>query len=181
MNDAKLIARARSDPAAFRVLYDRHAAWIHAYHLRRSDDPDAAHDLTAETFAQAWLSRTRFRDEADGSAAPWLFGIARNVLLVSVRQSRLERQACERLGILEALDRPAATAEPSERWLVGLDDALADLPAGQRHALRLRIAEDLGYDEVAEQLATTPQVARARVSRGLVALRATLTDPKERP
>jgi DNA-directed RNA polymerase specialized sigma24 family protein len=30
---------------------------------------DAAHDLTAETFAQAWLARTRFRDRATGSTA----------------------------------------------------------------------------------------------------------------
>ena len=80
-SDADLIRRALTDADAFRRLYDRHATAVHAYHLRRSGDPHAAQDLTAETFAQAWLSRARFRDDADGSAAPWLFGIARNVLL----------------------------------------------------------------------------------------------------
>jgi RNA polymerase sigma-70 factor (ECF subfamily) len=61
-SDAELLRAARSDPAAFRELYERHAVQIHRFHLRRTRDADAAHDLTAETFAQAWLSRRRFRD-----------------------------------------------------------------------------------------------------------------------
>ena len=72
--DAELLRRAHDDPAAFRRLYERHAAAVHAYHLRRTGSPDAAQDLTAETFAQAWTARRRFSDRAGGSAAPWLFG-----------------------------------------------------------------------------------------------------------
>src|ERR1041385_9226178 len=120
-SDSSLLAAARTDPHAFRELYERYASRIHAFHLARSRDEEAAHDLTAETFAQAWLSRKRFRDEAAGSAAPWLFGIARHVLLNSVRRGKLERSACERLGMLDALDRPTAS-EPAEAWLEGLDE-----------------------------------------------------------
>ena len=110
--DAELIRAARSDAAAFRELYDRYAERMYRFHLGRSRDADAAHDLTAETFAQAWLGRTRFRDEAGGSAGPWLFGIARDVLSASVRRGRLERGACARLGILERLDREPAAVDP---------------------------------------------------------------------
>src|SRR4029077_10658981 len=100
-SDAELLVAARSDASAFRELYERYADRVYGYHLRRSRDPHAAHDLTAETFAQAWLSRARFRDEARGSAGPCLFGLARHVLLVSLRRHRLERRACERLGVLD--------------------------------------------------------------------------------
>jgi RNA polymerase sigma-70 factor (ECF subfamily) len=68
--DAELIRETRTDAAAFRELYDRYARQVHGYHLRRTRDPHAAHDLTAETFAQAWLARRRFRDRAGGSAGP---------------------------------------------------------------------------------------------------------------
>src|SRR4029079_4436688 len=88
-SDAELLVAARSDASAFRELYERYAARIHGYHLRRPQDAHAAHALTAETFAQAWLSRARFRDEAGGSAGPGLFGIRRHVLLVSVPPHRL--------------------------------------------------------------------------------------------
>jgi RNA polymerase sigma factor (sigma-70 family) len=169
-SDAELLVAARSDASAFRELYERYAARIYGYHLRRSQDPDAAHDLTAETFAQAWVVRARFRDEAGGSAGPWLFGIARNVLLVSVRQRRLERSASERLGVLDAVDTDSAV-EPVDAWLEGLDEAFAHLPDAQQDAIRLRVLDDLGYDEAADRLDTTPQAVRARVSRGLSALR----------
>ena len=139
-SDAELLVAARSDASAFRELYERYAARIYGYHLRRSQDAHAAHDLTAETFAQAWLSRARFRDEARGSAGPWLFGIARHVLLVSVRQRRLESSACERLGVLDGIDREPAP-EPGDALARGprrgarpppRRPAAGDPPAGRR-------------------------------------------------
>jgi RNA polymerase sigma factor (sigma-70 family) len=178
--DAALLARARSDPNAFVELYDRYAERIHGYFVRRTGDQDAAFDLTAETFAQAWLVRARFRDEADGSAAPWLYGIARNVLLMSLRRGRLERRASERLGIAERLDAPQeAAAAPDERWADGADELLDSLPDSQREAVRLRIVEELGYDQVADELGTSAAAARVRVHRGLAALRARGIDSKE--
>ena len=159
-SDAALLAAARSDPGAFRELYDRYAEPILGFHLRRCRDEDAAHELTSETFAQAWLARTRFRDECGGSAGPWLYGIARNVLLVSVRRRALEARARERLGMQVA----PATVSPQDEWL---DDTVDDLP----EAVRLRVVEELSYDEVAATLGTTPGAARVRVHRGLAALR----------
>ena len=69
--DAELLRAARQDSGAFRTLYDRHAVRIHAFHLKRSRDAGAAMELTAETFAQAWLSREAYRDHEAGTAAPW--------------------------------------------------------------------------------------------------------------
>jgi RNA polymerase sigma-70 factor (ECF subfamily) len=183
--DAELLAAADADATAFRELYDRHARRIHDFLVRRTGDRDAALELTAETFARGWLSRHRFEDRMDGTAAPWLFGIARNVLLRSVRDRRIEQAACERLGLREALDRAGseagaagAAAAPSEIWLDGLDAdleaALASLPIGQRRAVSLRFLDDLSYDDVARELRCSPVAARIRVSRGLTAMRAAM-------
>jgi RNA polymerase sigma-70 factor, ECF subfamily len=170
-SDAALVRAAHSDAAAFRELYDRYASRVHGYHLARTGNPDAAFDLTAETFAQAWLVRRRFRDEAGGSAGPWLFGIARNLVAQSVRRGRVESKACERLGIRDRLDEPAAAVEPDESWLEGLDEALDELPESQRNAVELRVVDGLEYEEVAAALGTTPGAARVRVARGLGQLR----------
>ncbi len=170
-SDADLLAAARTEPSAFRELYERHAASIHAFHLSRCGDRDAAYDLTAETFAQAWLSRIRFRDRAGGSAKPWLFTIARNVLVSSVRRKTLEVSACERLGLAEWLGRAPEPSEPDESWLDGLDEAFASLPANQRDAIQLRVVDELPYREVAVLLGTSTQAARVRVHRGLADLR----------
>lgn len=170
-SDAQLLALARDAPWAFRELYERYAERIHAYHLRRCGDADAALDLTAETFARAWMGRTRFRDEAGGSAGPWLYAIAQHVLLESVRRRGLERTAIERLQVEHA---PSGVA-PDDAWLDGADELLDELAPAQREAVRLRVLEDLSYDRIAETLGTTPTAARVRVHRGLSALRARLS------
>jgi RNA polymerase sigma-70 factor (ECF subfamily) len=80
--------------------------------------------------------------------------------------------------MLDALDRPASP-EPADAWLDGLDEALAELPEGQREAIELRVVDDLDYDGVARRLDTTPAAARVRVHRGLAALRNLLTNSME--
>src|SRR4051794_40641133 len=113
--DAELMRAARTDAGAFREIYDRYADGVYGFVFRRTGDPDAAHDLTAETFAAAWLSRARFRDRSGGLAGPWLFGIARNLIAQSVRRRRIELAACAKLGILERLDQPSSCTSPTNR------------------------------------------------------------------
>jgi RNA polymerase sigma-70 factor (ECF subfamily) len=172
-SDAELISGAKHDPDLFRLLYDRYAVRIHAFFRRRTGSDDVALDLTAETFAQAWMSKERFRDLAAGSAGPWLFTIARRVLVASVRRRRLETHALQQLR-LDA--HVASAAEPQPDWLDGLDEdlraALAGLPMQQREALALRVLGELSYTAMARRLGCTPTAARIRVSRGLKGLRA---------
>jgi RNA polymerase sigma-70 factor, ECF subfamily len=89
------------------------------------------------------LSEPGFRDEANGSAAPWIYGIARNVLLMSIRRGVLERRATERLGLHERLDRPQCAEDPvpDATWADGADELLDTLPAHEREAVpRVRLA-----------------------------------------
>jgi len=96
-----------------------------------------------------------------------------------VRQQRLEQSARERLGILTAVDRRETAAEPSELWLEGLDEAFAGLSPEVRETIRLRVVDDLSFDDVADLMGTSPGAARVRVHRGLAALRNRLLQTKE--
>lgn len=180
-SDARLLGAARDDPQAFREVYERYAERIYGYFLRRTRDPTAAEDLTAETFARAWIYRERFVAGDDGSAAPWLYGIARNVLLMSLRRGAVERRATELIGLRERLDQPDLTHDPipDPWWADGADELLDTLPPSQREAVRLRVIEDLDYQGVAGQLQISEQAARVRVHRGLSALRTRLLSPKD--
>src|SRR3954465_4227932 len=165
--DAELL-RA-SEPAAFGELYERHVHTVYRGLARRGED--VAADLTAETFAQAWLSRRRFRDRRDGSAVPWLLGIAQNVWRGALGKDRVEARARERLGLPTDL-----AGEELEHVHERLSPRKA-LPEHERDALQLRVADDLPYAEVARRLEIRPAAARLRVSRAL--RRLALLDPKE--
>jgi RNA polymerase sigma factor (sigma-70 family) len=173
--DAALLKAARHDPQAFRELYDRYAAWMRSWFLRHTGSETAALDLTAETFAQAWHAARRFRDEADGSAAPWLFGIGRNLLRQYHKHNRIETAARQRLGV------PLAFAECEDFERVDERDeavnltprlrhAVRSLPSDQRRALRLRVIHQLPYEEIADHLGCSQNAARIRVSRALRSL-----------
>jgi RNA polymerase sigma factor (sigma-70 family) len=177
--DAELLWASCGDPDAFRKLYTRYSERLFRYFARRTGEEDTALELTAETFSRVWVMRERFEDQRDGSVAPWLFGIARNVLLMSVRRGEVERRTASRLGVLERLDIEAPFATPERGWAEGADELLDTLPLSQRDALRLRIIDELDYDEVAETLGTSRSAARVRVHRGLAALRNHLSRPKE--
>jgi RNA polymerase sigma factor (sigma-70 family) len=172
--DAELLGAARNDPQAFREFYDRYALWVRVWFTRQTGSESAALDLTAETFAQAWHSLRRFRDLADGSGAPWLFGIARNLLRQYHKHNRIETAARQRLGLAalaEGDEYEAVDERVAARSLApALAAAVRLLPPDQRAALELRVVQQLDYDEVAGRLGISQNAARLRVSRALRAL-----------
>ena len=175
LSDAELLLAARTDSQAFREFYERYAVWMRAWFQRQTGSETASLDLTAETFAQAWRGLRRFRDMADGSAAPWLFGIARNLLRQYHKHNRIETAARARLGMPLDWEGTEAYDAVDERVAAGamrpaLQHAVSGLPADQRAALELRVVQQLPYEEVAGRLDCSINAARLRVSRALRAL-----------
>jgi RNA polymerase sigma factor (sigma-70 family) len=170
-SDTELLLASRAEPVAFVELYRRHAEDVLRYFARRTLDPEAAAELTAETFAEAYASRRNYRDTGANGVA-WLYGIARHQLGRFFRTGTIDAAARRRIGI----SREALPADDYERIeeLVDLApirealvEALETLADEQRDALRLRVIDGLGYPEVAERLGCAEAAVRQRVSRGL--------------
>jgi RNA polymerase sigma factor (sigma-70 family) len=168
---ASLRASARR-PSAFSHVYEAQASLLLAFFVRRTFDIEVARDLTAETFAEAFEHRKRFRGRTDPEAAAWIYGIARHQLGRYARKGVVQRNAVERLGI----DVPALSQDDHDRIveLAGLADvrrtvaeAFSSLPPEQREALQLRVIDEHAYPDVAATLGVSEQTARARVSRAL--------------
>jgi RNA polymerase sigma factor (sigma-70 family) len=146
-----------------------------AFFARRVYDPEVAVDLTAETFAAAFVGRDRFDGSSDEEAVRWMYGIAKHQVAGYWRAGQVEQRAVERLG----MQRRSLTDEEYERIeeLAALGDLrrrvaaeLEAMPAEHAEVLRLRIVDELDYAVVAARLAISEQTARARVSRALRAL-----------
>jgi RNA polymerase sigma factor (sigma-70 family) len=171
-SDGELVLQSREDPDAFAEFYDRHAEDLLRYFARRTLDPDvAAAELTAETFAEAFASRFRYRERGAG-AGPWLYGIARHELSRFFRAGAVQVRARQRLGIPErdVSDTDYKRIEELidfEKVGRAIAGAMTELSAEQREAMTLRVIEGRPYEEVARMLACTEDTARARVSRGL--------------
>jgi RNA polymerase sigma factor (sigma-70 family) len=170
-SDSELLTASAAEPAVFTELYRRHAEDLLRYFARRTLDPEAAAELTAETFAQAFASRATYRDTGMSGVA-WIYGVARHQLGRFFRSGRVDRAARRRLGMPER-ELPPADYERIEDLVDlapirgAIAQALETLRDDHRDALRLRVIEQLPYPEVARRLSCTEDNARQRVSRGL--------------
>jgi RNA polymerase sigma-70 factor (ECF subfamily) len=172
--DDELLGLARRDPEAFAVFYRRHVGWIIGFFVRRTACQETAADLTAETFAQAYLSLHRYHPTG-APAQAWLAAVARHQLAHFVRSAEVASRARRRLGM-----RPVpAGDEPLEQLVEALDArrnagalrvAMDGLTEGVADAVRLRVIDGLAYADVAARLGCTEPAARQRVARGLTQL-----------
>lgn len=167
------------DAEQLTALYDAHARELLAFLVSRTCEPEAAVDVLAETFAVAFENRRAFRGSNEKSALAWLYVIARNQLADYFRDEQARSRALARLG----MQRRALTDVEYERVevLAGIEqlrvlvtEHLGQLPEDQRQALWLRFVEEETYEEIATRLGIKQEAARARVSRGLRAIRAAL-------
>jgi len=178
-SDEELLIASVRRAQVFVDFYDRVLPGLLAYFARRTFDAQTAADLTAETLAEAFASRRRFRPRGDGSASAWLYAIAARKLGRYLRRLRVDDAARTRLG-MERIDLAPDDVERVEALIdfehVGREvrQALGTLRSDQREAVRLRVIEGRSYREVARALGCSEQTARARVSRGLRRLAAQL-------
>ncbi|MQY03085.1 RNA polymerase sigma factor [Actinomadura macrotermitis] len=162
------LARIGRDPAAFEEFYRRHIEAVSRFVARRTDDPHAAADLTAEVFLAAIDSAHTYRPAA-GSEIGWLYGVARNVLAAERRRAARERRAVGRVAGRRLLDAEdiARLVERIDAESAGrrLHRALAGLPEGTRALLELIAMDGLTVTEAAAALGVRPVTARVRLHR----------------
>ena len=168
-SDAELLLAARTSPEPFGVFYERHVASVLAFFRRRVAGPEEAFDLTAETFAAALASVSRFKPGPEPARA-WLFAIARHKLSEALR-----RQSHPGPGKARAWNAPIQLDDEEIEVLEttargAAVELLETLGPDQRDAITSRHLDERGYAEIAAELQCSESVVRKRVSRGLAAL-----------
>lgn len=157
---------AISDETRFERLWAAHRDAVWSYAARRVG-PDRAPDVVHETFLVAW----RRLDDVPAAAAPWLLGVARNVLLHERRGAARRAQLDERLA---GLVSPPPDAPESDGELLR---AARQLPLADRELLALVAWDGLTVAEAAVVLGWRPVTARVRLHRARGRLAALLAEP----
>jgi RNA polymerase sigma-70 factor (ECF subfamily) len=170
------VSRLRSGDGAGEAFVDRHYRGVYRFFAWLTHDPDAAADLTQETFAGfwSWLGRGEIGPAVDPKT--WLYGIARNRWRKRCRDYR----PCTPLEELdEGSEVELGEPGPEVEVLAGMEAeavlrAVAELPPDYREALVLRVIEGLSYPEIAAVLHVKEGLARWRVHRARLRLTAML-------
>ena len=151
-------------------LYARYRSDLYRYCCFLTHDPVWAEDLLSETFLRVLRRLPTFRGE--GSVKTWMFGIARNIWLESLRrrhQSVSLDDLMERYITDDALTETTAARQKLRR----VQALLQQKDERTRSVVYLR-AQGYSYQEIAQKLQITEASARVVEHRARAWLKATL-------
>ena len=158
--------------AAIRELYTHHATALHSYVERFCPDRASADDIVQETFIRAWRHLPQLSAD-DRPIRPWLFRVARNLLIDADRAARARP-----VGVQEQPDEDAGTDagldQVLDRELVSA--ALQRLSPAHRTVLVETFYNGGTLATVARRLGIPHGTARSRLHYALQALRQQLQE-----
>lgn len=162
---------AAGDRRAFGELVRRHAAGVRSLLRRMGAAPSEADDVAQDTFLTAFESVSEFRGE--GAFAGWVKKIAARLYIRRIRREK-------RLALLAAEsaadEAPIKLTDAVTR--MALDDALIQLPPGERMAVTLCYGAGMSHSEAAEVLNLPLGTVKSHVKRGLEKLKLRMTTPE---
>jgi RNA polymerase sigma-70 factor (ECF subfamily) len=182
-SDEDLIERyGRGDAAAFETLYRRHEMRVWRYLQRNVDNRATADELMQEVWFA--VARESKRYEPTARFTTWLFTIAHNRMIDSIRKSR-RQTSLDTLGHEAEAVVQQLTADPSAGPFAaavakdqagGLARALEKLPAEQREAFLLQAEGDLSVEEIAAMTDSSFETTKSRLRYARTKLRELLKE-----
>jgi RNA polymerase sigma-70 factor (ECF subfamily) len=172
---------------AFAELVDRHKEKVYAILLRLVRDPDAAEELTHESFVRAWRGLGGFRGQA--LFGTWLIQIAIHLARDRIRERRRSRtvsldelleQSADDSVFVDTRSPRDPLAEMSDRDMIErLEAALGDLPLSYREVFVLHHIEDVPYEEIASMTGDSVGSLKVRAHRARKLLKEAISPDAE--
>src|SRR5208282_4858918 len=182
-SDVQLMLDAKAgDEASFDFLLQKYRSPLVNFLYRMVRDTATAEDLAQEVFLRIYRARKQYTPSAKFTT--WLFRIATNVALNSVRDNRYDKLAV-------SLDAPVDDENAAPRELpareMRIDEhmierdraqfiqrAIASLPEKQRVAVLLHKYEEMDYGEIAGILECSESALKSSLFRAYETLRVQL-------
>ena len=166
------------DKTAGNQLFERHFRSLLRFFYNKVGESDCE-DLLQRTFIACVESRERFRRES--SFRGFLFGVARNELLMYFRRQRRERQVdFSADSVAELATSPSEAVARSERHGLLLA-AMRTLPVDTQLLLELHYWEGMKAAELAQMFDVDQTTARTRLHRARAALRGSVEKLENNP
>jgi RNA polymerase sigma-70 factor, ECF subfamily len=159
--------------AEFEAVFREHKDAIYRFAWRMTGSPDAAEDVTQETFLSLLRQPDRF-DNTRGPIRPFLLGVARNLAL---KRWRTENRWSE-LDDEHFVAAPLAVQSGEVAEIVA--KAVCSLPPLQREALVLAEYEEFSLEEIADVVQTEVGAVKSRLHRARENLKRMLAPLKSR-
>lgn len=168
-DEKELVERAKREPEAFGVLYDRYFLQIYRFAYSRVHEQSLAEDVTSEVFFKALKNIQRYTYSGHPFSS-WLYQITLNAVADHYRGQRGEVELEDRpdlpAGEPPVLDEVVRRDRSRRIW-----SAIDQLPRQQRAAMVLKFGEDRKIDDIAHIMGKSSGAVKLLLHRGVERLR----------
>jgi RNA polymerase sigma-70 factor, ECF subfamily len=168
ISDETLIQQFKDgDQEAFSALYHRHITNV--YKRVRYIIPEAeVEDVTQEVFIAAMKSLGSFR--GDSQFGTWLRTLT-NHKVAEFYRKRSRKQEPQLAPLSDAFGKMEGSTSKMMEERIYIQKALSQLPENYREVIMLRFAEDLQFNEIADQMNQNIEATKSLFRRAIIALR----------
>ncbi len=168
-----LAVAERRDRNAFVKLFELFGPRVKGYLIRQGSDPASAEDLVQDVMLTVWRRAEQY-DPCKAAASTWVFTIARNRRIDTLRRARRPEIDPEDPLLVREPDDPADQVVESAQRRKMLHAAVAELPEDQAKLLRLAYFEDKSHSVIADELSLPLGTVKSRLRLAMGKLRAAL-------
>lgn len=171
---------ARGNESALGTFYDRHSTLLYSIAIKVVGDMHEAEEVLQDGLRQVW-ERAALYDASLGKPLSWAVVITRHKAIDRMRAQKRRSDGLARLAEAALVDlpsEPAASAQghACEGAVTRLHGALSGLPREQTAAIELAFFKGLSQSEISTHLGVPLGTVKARIRRGMIALRDALED-----
>ncbi|MEL6415057.1 MAG: sigma-70 family RNA polymerase sigma factor [Pseudomonadota bacterium] len=171
-NCVEQIASARSRPA-FAEVFEYFAPRLKSYLMRLGSDASGAEEIMQEVMLNVWRKAEQY-DRRQASVSTWIFRIARNRRIDSLRRSNKPELDAE-----DPMLKPAAAEQPDitvNRSQIELKvrEVIETLPEEQLVLLKAAFYEGLSHSEIAKTYGLPLGTVKSRIRLAFMRLRGSL-------
>ncbi|MBQ4822138.1 RNA polymerase sigma factor [Aquimarina sp. MMG016] len=163
----ELSSRSVCDQPVFSKLFTTHAQTIRNHIYYKCGDVEQAEDIMQEAFIKLWNNCKKvFFDKAKA----FLYKVATNLFYNQVAHQKVRLEYAGLPHSSKNIESPDFIMEEKE-FMDKLQNAIADLPEGQREVFLLNRIDKKTYNEIAEMLGISVKAVEKRMHNALKELR----------
>lgn len=176
LEDLLLRVGKSQDKQAFSQIFDHFAPRLNAYMRKLGSDATQAEELVQETMLTVWRKAPSF-EPAKAAASTWIYTIARNKRIDSLRRARPEVSDTD-LSTIPA-EEPEGDPVDTANQQRDIEEAIASLPEEQADLLRLAYYNDMPHSEIAAARNLPLGTVKSRLRLALEKMRRILNKREE--
>ena len=161
---------------AIELLIKRHQQRLYSFIYSKVQNRDTTEDIFQDTFIKVIRTLKKGNYNEEGKFLPWVMRIAHNLIIDYFRKNnRMPTfNNTEEFDIFSVLSDGALNAESKiikEQILNDVKELVEELPEEQKEVLKMRIYNDMSFNEISENTGVSINTALGRMRYALINLR----------